>query len=189
MAASQDKRRKARAKRKSIKSRRKREYSNLIIAAPIIAVIVVLLLIYGPFGGNNLAPDFTLVDVQGRGQFTLSEHQGEVVFIEFFSTTCSHCEEYQPTVQQIRTLFKTEELTMISISVSWAHEEGPQVLEYAEEMGIRWYITLDTSSVTDLYDIGSTPTTIIVNKSGNIEFRRSGLVSASTLRSEIEALL
>lgn len=188
MTSTDRKRRMAREKRKKVRPRRKRRYSNLIIALPIIVFAGILILTYGPFGGGE-APDFTLTDVQGRGKFTLSSHRGKVVLIEFFKTDCSHCLEYLSTLKTVRTLYSAEDLTMISISVSWAQEPKSLLSTYATKNGITWYIAPDTGTVTDDYNINSTPTTVIVGKNGNIGIKRSSGLSINVLRNEIDSLL
>lgn len=183
------KRRKARKKRKKMRTPGKRRYGNLIIAVPFIVFVGILFLIYGPFGGSGTATDFTLTDVQGRGTFTLSAHRGKVVFIEFFSIDCSSCHSYFSTLQQIRTLYSNKDLTMISILVPWAHDTESLLRTYAAENGIRWYIALDTSKVTNDYKVRSTPTTVFVDKHGDIAFKQSGIKSIVVLQTKIDSLL
>jgi len=189
MTEADKKRRKARKKRKQTKIRKKRRYSDLVVALPVIIFVGILIIIYGPFFGGTEAPDFSVTDAQGRGTFTLSAHQGKVVLIEFFSTGCEHCHTYLPTIQQIRTQYSTDDLTMISISVAWAHESGDVLRTYANENGINWFIAPDSGTITDDYNVGNTPTTLIVDKDGMIAFKRSGVISSSVLIQEIDGLL
>ena len=189
MTEADRKRKKAREMRKKTKIKKKRRYGDLVILLPVIAFIGILVIIYGPFFGGHEAPDFTITDVQGRGTFQLSKNHGKVVLIEFFSTTCEHCQSYQPTLNEIRNMYSDNTLTMISISASWAHDSEDSVRIYAEEKGINWYIAPDMGSITDDYDVGPTPTTIIVDKDGTIVFRRSGIISQSVLTNEIDSLL
>ncbi|MFQ6125110.1 MAG: TlpA family protein disulfide reductase [Candidatus Heimdallarchaeota archaeon] len=189
MTSIEIKRRKARKKRREVQPPHKRRYGNLIVAVPFIAFIGILIVIYGPFGGEGTATDFTLTDVHGRGTFTLSAHRGEVVVIEFFSTDCSSCHRYLFTLKQIRTLYSNEELTMISISVPRSHDTESSLRVYAIENGITWYIALDTSFVTDEYQVRFTPTTVIVDKNGDIALQQSGILSSTFLQSKIDSLL
>ena len=139
--------------------------------------------------GGSAAPDFVVTDAQGLGSFTLSAHQGKVVLIEFFSTGCEHCHTYLPALQQIRTRYSTDDLTMISISVNWAHESGDVLRAYASETGINWFIAPDSGTITDDFNVGNTPTTVIVDKDGKIAFKRSGVISTADLIEEIDDLL
>lgn len=189
MTEADKKRRKARKKRKQLKTRSKRRYSDLVVAVPVVIFVGILIIIYGPFFGGSAAPDFAVADVQGRGTFTLSEHQGKVVLIEFFSTGCDHCHTYLPTLQQIRIRYRTEDLTMISISVAWAHESGDVLRTYADENSINWFIAPDSGTITDDYKIGNTPTTVIIDKDGTIAFKRSGNITYDDLIKEIDYLL
>ncbi len=188
MTSIDKKHRMAKEKKKQMRLPKKRHYRNLIIALPFIVFVGILVLIYGPFG-DGTATDFTLTDVQGRGTFTLSAHREKVVFLEFFSTGCSSCHSYLSTLQQIRILYSNEELTMISILVPWAKDNESQLRTFATENGITWYIALDTSNVTNDYNVGSIPTTVLVDKNGDIALQQSGILSSTILKNKIDSLL
>lgn len=78
---------------------------------------------------------------------------------------------------------------MISISVPWADDTESLLRTYATESGITWYIALDTSKVTDDYNVRSIPTTVLVDKNGDIALKQSGILSSTILKNKIESLL
>ena len=53
------------------------------------------------------APDFTLVDRQGK-TWTLSQLKGQVVFINFWATWCPPCREEMPSMQRLYTIVPKE---------------------------------------------------------------------------------
>jgi len=63
------------------------------------------------------APDFTLPTRDG-GQWTLSEHRGKVIVINFWTTTCAPCMEEMPSLLELaRILEDRDDIELITISV------------------------------------------------------------------------
>src|SRR5689334_16603728 len=54
---------------------------------------------------NRPAPDFHLNDAAGHS-ISLSEYKGKVVLVEFFLTTCPHCQKLAPILQGVYNRFK-----------------------------------------------------------------------------------
>lgn len=176
-------------KPKKVKKPRSRHYKTLLMITPVLLVLGVVLVSYGPFGGEEMAPDFTLKDVRDGEMVTLSDQLGKAVLIDFFSTTCNDCNWYHITLQEIRNEYSTSNLTMISISIAEAQDTEDGLRAYANETGINWSIALDSGTVAKDYNIEVIPTTIIVDTRGAIVFEESGVLSNLTLSGEINSIL
>lgn len=67
-------------------------------------------------GNELLAPDFTLRDREDR-PWTLSEHRGRVVVMNFWSVTCGPCIEEMPTLVELsRILEERRDIELVTIS-------------------------------------------------------------------------
>ncbi|MHA1532732.1 MAG: TlpA family protein disulfide reductase [Candidatus Heimdallarchaeota archaeon] len=66
---------------------------------------------------NNLepAPTFSVTTISG-GNFTLTQHQGKVVLLDFMYLDCSPCEELMPELVALSEEFN-ETLVIFSIDV------------------------------------------------------------------------
>ena len=145
-----------------------------------------------------LAPDFLLKDVVSSETIHLSEFRGHPILIEFFQLRCSACTEFLPHLQAVYQHSEYQKLVMISIS-AWAADSVNALRQFVIDEEIPWWVARDSSSavfqndtsqsVTQAYQIKYTPTTILIDQTGIIIFRRVGKIEATTLISEIDKLL
>ena len=153
---------------------------------------------------DNIASNFVLTYAGDPAQvFRLSDWRGYPVLVEFFSIRCSACTSYLSTLQAIANRYG-EQVVMISISVRWPGGEQPDNLEalqqYIVKEDITWWVALDTgtavsqngsasSSTTEAYGIQATPTTVLINKVGQLVFKHVGATPRATLETKIQQLL
>jgi len=77
-------------------------------------------------GNDRLAPDFTLTDQEGN-PWTLSEHRGKTVILNFWTMTCKPCVEEMPSLEQLALVAAERddlELVAISTDKDWASVRG-----------------------------------------------------------------
>ena len=145
-----------------------------------------------------LAPDFLLKDAVSSETIHLAEFRGHPILLEFFQLRCLACEEYLPHLQAVYQHTEYQKLVMISIS-AWAADSVETLRQFVMDEGIPWWVARDSSSavfqndtsqsVTDAYKIKYTPTTILIDQTGMIIFRRVGKIEVTTLITEIDKLL
>jgi len=131
------------------------------------------------------APDFTLIDIDGN-KFTLSEHFGRAILIDFMATWCA------PSSYQARELLDvyskfSDEIIMISIDID-LRETIEQLRDFRDSFNASWIFALDTieENVKDKYMISYLPTIVIIDREGNISFRHHGIIEAEILINEIQ---
>lgn len=132
-------------------------------------------------------PDFSLQDAEGN-QFTKQDTDGKVVLVNFWATWCGPCKIEMPWFVEFQRKYKDQGFTVLAVSLD---DEGWDVVRpYAERHGFNFPVVVGDDSVSESFgDIQVLPTTLIVDKAGNIVYRHSGLVPKSRYASEIEALL
>jgi cytochrome c biogenesis protein CcmG/thiol:disulfide interchange protein DsbE len=133
------------------------------------------------------APDFTLKDAAGRG-VTLSDYRGKVVLLNFWATWCGPCKIEMPWFVAFQRKYKDQGFTVLAISL----DEGgwDPVRTFAEAMEFNFPVALGGDPVSeDFGGIYVLPTTLIVDRSGKIVFRHSGLIPKAKYETEIESLL
>ena len=130
-----------------------------------------------------LAPDFTLVDLEGN-PFQLSAFQGRTVVVGFMATWCSQCKKQIPQYEAMWN--QLPEIVLISVDID--PRESEEVLRaYAREFpNATWIWARDTANVGSAYNVWEVPTTVIINEQGHIMFEHAGLISASTIIAEVE---
>ncbi|MBN2470077.1 MAG: TlpA family protein disulfide reductase [Anaerolineae bacterium] len=167
-------------------------------------VIVILLLVVGLLGVLGLrlidsnrtqpnrgpAPDFTLelFEEMGGGEFTLSEHRGKVIVINFWASWCGPCRVEAPALQQVWEAYRDRGDVML-VGVDYV-DNTQDALGYINEFGITYPNGPDLGTrISDAYRIQGVPETFVVGKDGNVfQFIYAG-VSARDLANIIDRAL
>ena len=111
------------------------------------------------------APDFTLVDRQGK-TWTLSQLKGQVVFINFWATWCPPCREEMPSMQRLYTIVPKESFVMLAVLENDDPARGDS---FAARAGLTMPILVDQEKkVWPTYGLTGVPETFIVDKQGVI---------------------
>jgi len=161
--------------------------AQLLIAVSILLILTTL--VVSPVSAQNvgdLAPDFTLTDIDGN-KFTLSSYRGGVVLLEFFATWCPGCVREVSELKVVQEKFG-EGLVIISISVDPDKDTVEVLKQFRAKYGITWIIARDKAGVTNLYKVSGLPTLFIIDQEGIIRFKHTVLTYASDIVSELEQL-
>jgi cytochrome c biogenesis protein CcmG/thiol:disulfide interchange protein DsbE len=132
-------------------------------------------------------PEFSLPDLDGA-QFTNGDLDGKVALINFWATWCGPCKIEMPWFVEFQRKYKDQGFTVLAISL----DEGgwDPVRTFAEAMEFNFPVALGGDPVSeDFGGIYVLPTTLIVDRSGKIVFRHSGLIPKAKYETEIESLL
>ena len=117
------------------------------------------------------APDFTLVDLQGK-TWTLSQLKGQVVFVNFWATWCPPCRDEMPSMQKLFTRQPEDKFKMLAI----LSKDDPVLADaFAEKVNITMPILVDqNNAVGRKYGLTGLPETYIVDKQGVVreKYRR-----------------
>lgn len=152
------------------------------------AGIITLAFLVGVVAAQEVAPDFTLTDIDGN-DFSLSDHRGRAVLLDFFAIWCSACVAEIPHLKSLHSEFG-EDLTIISISVSPASDTVEKLQQFRQTHEMEWIVARDTIGVSDRYgDIYPIPTLVLIDQEGNIQHRHSGLTDESVLREELHEIM
>jgi len=112
------------------------------------------------------APSFQL---SGRGGKTidLSQFKGQVVMINFWATWCGPCRTEMPLLEDIYKKYKPMGFTMLGVNVE-PDSKGAEAW-LAKQKPVTFPIAFDTDSkVSKLYKVAGMPSTIFVDRKGNV---------------------
>ncbi|MFV1950819.1 MAG: TlpA disulfide reductase family protein, partial [Nitrospinota bacterium] len=171
-----------------------RENRNITTFIPFILLVTVLFIVFisnvrrerGPDVNSkarhraspamsHIAPDFTLPDISGVNNVTLSELRGKVVFLNFWATWCATCREEMPSMEKLYQRFKDDDFEMLTINIdkSGKSAAGP----YTKELGLTFPVLLDPDGkVSRMYQLTGVPETFIIGKNGVIVYKAIGPV-------------
>ncbi len=86
------------------------------------------------------APDFDVVDLEGKAHVTLDQLAGKVVVLVFFLPTCPHCHDALKYLDGLQKQLANPDLAIVSVSVS---EKKYVVEEMVDDLGISLVPYLD----------------------------------------------
>ena len=119
-----------------------------------------------PKGGlvGNIAPDFTLTDMQGQ-QVSLSQFRGKVVIVNFWATWCPPCREEMPSMEKLYRDYQDKGLVMLAVNVD---ENGKQaVAKFLQRTPHSFPILLDSENVAqNTYGVFRFPESFIIDRNG-----------------------
>lgn len=109
------------------------------------------------------APDFTLVDLEGK-TWTLSELKGQVVFVNFWATWCPPCREEMPSMQRLYKMLPENKFKMLAI----LNKDDPALAKnFAAKLKVTMPILNDQANIIGpKYGLTGLPETYIVDKQG-----------------------
>jgi len=122
-------------------------------------------------GVGNRAPAFTLLDLEGS-QVSLSDFLGQVVLLEFWTSTCSACLAVLPHLEELRTLYEDRGLVVVDIILTVRYEEAVQ---YLDDFGYNSFVDLLESDpiarpTKTLYGVQRVPHAFLIDRTGVIRY-------------------
>ncbi|MEP0546092.1 MAG: TlpA disulfide reductase family protein [Rhodothermales bacterium] len=137
---------------------------------------------------SDLAPDFTLTALDGSS-FTLSEHRGEVVVLNFWATWCLPCLAEMPTLEALQQELGDEGLQIVGISQDTGGAD--EIRPFADQLGVTYPLLPDPAfNVSARYGgVPVLPTTIVIDRNGRITQTEYGALTRNKLLAMIDDLI
>lgn len=137
------------------------------------------LLADGPLRKGSKAPHFNLKDVAGK-KVSLKDLAGKVVYVEFWSTTCSTCREALPHTQKLAQSAWAKKGSLVVLGINCG-EERAEVVRFMKSQGFTFRAPLDTDGkVGDAYQADEIPLFVVIDKQGRIYYREMGYDAKET---------
>ncbi len=142
----------------------KRRIFSSVAAAALVALAVVPAL-PALAASASPAPDFVLDSNTGK-PIKLSGYKGKVVMINFWATWCGPCRQEWPLLESIYKQYKNQDFVLLGVNV----EPDPKPAgEWLKKQPATFPVLYDVKSqVSDLYKVSGMPTTVWVDKKGNL---------------------
>jgi len=117
------------------------------------------------------APGFELEARTGE-TISLADLRGEVVMINFWATWCGPCRQEMPHLEALYQRYSPLGFTLLGVNV----EDDPKGAEaWLAETPVSFPILFDSKNeVTKLYHVVAMPSTVLVDRSGNMLYIHHG---------------
>ncbi|WP_338769344.1 TlpA disulfide reductase family protein [Bernardetia sp. ABR2-2B] len=120
---------------------------------------------------KQLASNFSMKDMNNN-EINLSDLKGQVVVMNFWANYCSPCIAEIPLLNEFWRETKMQDITFLAATTNTPNE----VTRFAEQQKEMFGFSVlpNAKELSKSYDIGSLPTTVIINKKGEIVHQEFG---------------
>lgn len=117
------------------------------------------------------APDFALKSREGSN-LRLSEHRGEVLLLNFWASWCGPCRQEMPILDALHQRYAKLGFSVIGINVDKDPSLADKILK---DIPVTFPVLLDdTGAVSGSYAISAMPTSVLVDRDGNMRYLHKG---------------
>ncbi len=137
----------------------------------------------------NLAPDFTVYDLEGNAH-TLSEYRGKPVVLNFWASWCGPCKSEMPDFQEKYNEFG-EEIQFLMVNLTDGSQETVESAQgFVDGQGYTFPVYFDTDySGAMAYAVNAVPATYFIDEAGNLVAYGKSALTGETLQRGIDMLL
>ena len=131
------------------------------------------------------APDFE-GRIDGAGDFSLDDYEGQLVFVHFWFVDCPYCREEWPGLQNVYDEFRDDGMVLLAINAL----DPPAYIEaYTQSAGLDFPLVRDDGSLHNLFGVTAFPSTFVVGPDGVIVRSARGPLTERSLRNLVTEYL
>ncbi|HEY6482469.1 MAG TPA: TlpA disulfide reductase family protein [Steroidobacteraceae bacterium] len=117
------------------------------------------------------APQFTLT-ARGGSKLSLAQYKGQVVMLNFWASWCGPCRQEMPLLEDIYRKYSKLGFTLIGVNVE---PDSNAANQWLKQTPVSFPVVYDTDSqVSKLYDVAGMPSTVIIDRKGNLRVLHRG---------------
>ena len=133
---------------------------------------------------KDKAQEFELQNLRGE-TVKLSDFRGKPVLVNFWATWCGPCRIEMPVIQEYYRRYKSD-FVVLAVNID---ESKNTVQSFVDEYQLDFPVLLDQGGkVTDAYRVRGFPTSIFIDRDGNIRYQHIGALSEESLIGYLEDL-
>lgn len=142
-----------------------------------------------PADEREQAPEVTGELLDGES-YSLSDHDGTIVVMNFWASWCAPCRVEAPDLQQIYETYQDQDVELLGVLVRDTKGQGET---YSQQAGLTYPSIYDPSTKVALqfrgYPLAAIPSTIVIDRQGKVAAAYVSVVDLESLTSTIEKLL
>ncbi len=123
-------------------------------------------------GADGLAPDFSLLNVEGE-PVALSDFRGQQVVVNFWGTWCGPCKAELPGLNRFAR--KNPDVVVLGLAVDSG--DPPDLKEAKASLGIPFTVLDCTGAVKRQWGVSKVPTTFLVDREGRVKKSHVGVIT------------
>lgn len=137
------------------------------------------------------APDFTLRDLfEEKTTYTLSAYRGRPVILNFWASWCVPCRREMPALQATAARYADEGLLLLGMNQTYL-DDLAAARAFVEELGLTFPNSRDLSGAVgrDAYQVVGIPTTVFIDREGEVAHIQIGEMSLEQITRFTEQLI
>ena len=159
------------------------------VAAAAAGFLVGPLLLKEKGRGDSILRSATLVDLAGKPR-QAAEWEGQILVWNFWATWCTPCREEIPLLIAAREKYGPSGIEIVGIAI----DNAAKVREFSSSLNISYPILLAETSGLDLMrtlgnSSGGLPYTVVIDRQGNLVYRKLGAFRQADLDAVLEPLI
>ncbi len=137
---------------------------------------------------HEMAPVVTYTLLDGRVSGT-EQLRGKVALVNFWATSCATCVKEMPQIVATHEKYKNRGYETVAVAMSY--DPPAYVIKFAETRKLPFSVAIDNTGqvARNFGDIKLTPTSVLINKRGEIVKRYVGEPDFAALHELVEELL
>jgi peroxiredoxin len=153
-----------------------------------LAIGVAATLAYLAAGTAQAAPDVGYVRLDGSKART-GDFKGKVVLVNFWSTSCATCVKEMPQIAATHQKYRARGYDTLAVAMQ--DDMPAYVVNFTESRKLPFTVTMDTRGeiASRFGGVKATPTSLLINKRGEIVKRYVGEPDFAALHTLVEKLL
>jgi len=162
--------------------------TRVYIAAAACGAVVAAAAAWYAIGNSTQAPAVSYTRIDGS-KAQLSDLRGKVVLVNFWATSCVTCVKEMPQIAATHRKFNSRGYETLAVAMSY--DTPDYVANFAQTRQLPFQVTIDFSGqiARSFGNIQLTPTSVLINKRGEIVKRYVGEPDFAALHQLVEKLL
>jgi len=149
-------------------------------AAPVLSLTVSLALALGlaaapaafALGEGDRAPAFSLPSLDGKGQVSLEQYKGKVVWLDFWASWCPPCLTSVPEIEALRKEMPASQFQIVAINID---EKPDKARRFLQKQPVGYPSASDPSGqLPEVFGLETMPTSYLIDQKGVIRLVHKG---------------
>jgi thiol-disulfide isomerase/thioredoxin len=122
--------------------------------------------------------DFVIKDLSGK-EVDFKNFRGKVIFLNLWATWCGPCRSEMPSIEELYVSCSKEEIIFVMLSLDEIRRMD-KVKSYIKDKNFSFPIYMANGQLTNQLHVDVIPTTFVIDKSGNIVVKETGMRNYNT---------